>query len=644
MSDNLDDTIYTITTGFYPHLFAGKGTSFIQGRGKVGARFTQVKGWAGTKSFTIQKNKDGGKTATVNKDLIGNKKEEDFFKDTKGGTFKDIRRRNRGNVNKKDTFKIKWNKLNQDERTSFLTQAKGKGNAWRAKIDTEDTSDAVARPQEGTSQAEMEKHLSYAKFIGNNNLYKIWGSKIWYQHAASEDKKVIENGLQQWIKNEPKTKASFLNTLYSKSEKDLAEVATDMAKKIFGQAVDEVKLEALSKKEKPDVAEETRTLPEMKEMDSMITKDGEDLRKISRARQLDIKMRMENGTTMYMDSTEMPITQADQHGIIKENLGQLKELIKEAKAASGTKGEKGAVEALRQGVVSMFTKNVKSYNQTFSKMYKEALKTSGGKKGKEAMLKWLKDIKKENLKRLNKSKDAAAPVREHKARVTVANIGSKIGISSAKADSQSTILKYNVHMMMNMMGSAKANYRQGHFVGMLGGERAYASIPLGFSISDSVGPRMLYAKKRQEKTIIIKGPSHSLAIRQAMSEQISSAATQEAHAAQVQTYTMGRMMNGVSVTKQKEGYVSADLTNRMAVRNPTRVTFNPRGLQDKIQNVIGDIKDSIKDGGELGRMMDKYMANNKSNQLSDKAGLSKNTSTKFWALPYIGIQEFSDKR
>ena len=59
--DKLDEIIYTITTGFYPQLFAGKGPSFgsgskfVKGKGRVGAKSAQVKGWAGKKSFVIEK-------------------------------------------------------------------------------------------------------------------------------------------------------------------------------------------------------------------------------------------------------------------------------------------------------------------------------------------------------------------------------------------------------------------------------------------------------------------------------------------------------------------------------------------------------------------------------------------------------------
>ena len=56
MSDEeLDEIVYTITSGFYPSMFAGnapsfggKGSRFLKGRGRVGARHGSVEGWAGS--------------------------------------------------------------------------------------------------------------------------------------------------------------------------------------------------------------------------------------------------------------------------------------------------------------------------------------------------------------------------------------------------------------------------------------------------------------------------------------------------------------------------------------------------------------------------------------------------------------------
>ena len=643
--EELDDIIYTITSGFYPQLFASKGpkfdnNSFIKGKGSVGARSAQVKGWAGKKSFSISKDKK----ATVNDDLIDDPAAEEFFKNLKGGTAKQATKRDRGKkqANQRDSFRIRWNKATGTLRDKLLASSKG-SKGWKANIDIDDTAPAGSAGPLRPSQKEMEENLTYTKFRGNTNLYKIWGSRIWYQHGT-QDKKKIEEGLNEWMMHDKKVSAAYLNTLYSTAEPDLVKLAMSMAEEIFGKSIasDNLREDIESPKDKPDVAEENWSVTkDFEEVDSMMDKNEGDLRKLSMARQLDVKLRMENGTSIYMDSTEMPITKANQHGLIEENMGDMKKLVDAAK-----EGGKGALQALKQGVITMFIKNTKAYNITFSKIYKKA--TEGLDKsvtGKKAILKWMKELKDENLKK--GKQDGSAAVREKKARVTVANIGNKIFNKQKQTVAETTSLKYSVHMMMNMMGDAANNYRQGHYVGQIMGvdgkkHRAFASIPLGFSWTE--GPEMLYdASPHQKDTRIVMGPSHALAYREEMNKNTSSARTKETHAKQVQSYTKGKMMAGVRASKTTELAVHADLTNRMSVRNPTRVTYNPVALKKKLTDIGLHINKNI-EKSEFAKNAEKALNKTKLHQLSDQKGLTSKSDTKFWALPYIGIQEFSESR
>ena len=167
--DKLDEIIYTITTGFYPQLFAGKGptfgsgSKFVQGKGKVGAKSAQVKGWAGKKSFVIEKGK-----AKVREDLVDDPAAEKFFEDTKGGTFKDMSKRKSGR--KKDSFRVRWNKADEPLRGKLLQGTQKSGGAWKDKINLDDTSDLAATGPLRGSQKEMEEHLTYTKF---KSLQKI---------------------------------------------------------------------------------------------------------------------------------------------------------------------------------------------------------------------------------------------------------------------------------------------------------------------------------------------------------------------------------------------------------------------------------------------------------------------------------------
>ena len=645
MSDEeLDEIVYTITSGFYPSMFAGnapsfggKGSRFLKGRGRVGARHGSVEGWAGSKSFTISK--DGKADATQ---LTGDPEAKDFFKGLKHNesslqaTKKDRAKKGA----KRDSFRIRWNKSNPDFRSKLAAKARtgGRGKGWREKIDIDDTSDAPLEGSKNVSQKKMEEHMTYTKFMGNTNLYKLWGSRVWYQEGMARKEK-IEKGLNDWIRQDKKITGAFLNTLYSNKEPALVDLAMSMAKNIFGEALDEENLRKdIEAASDADVAEEAwEESPGQEKVDSMTKGWTEDLTKISKARQLDIKLRMEDGTTLYMDSTEMPIHQANQHGLVEENLTGMKDLIKKAKS-----GGKEDIENLRQGVITMFIKNTEMYNKTLNKIYKTAMAEQEKPKvyGRKAIAKWMKQIQKENQK--SSKNDQAAAVRERKSRVTVAQIGSRIGQVQGDKASDKTVLSYTVHMMMNMFGDARKNYRQGHFVGMIGGERAYASIPLGWKWSP--GPTMIYGGNEQKGTVILTGANHTLAVKQMMSETMTNAQAQETHARQVQSYTKGKMMAGARVKGSNHQYVSADLTNRMTVRNPTRVEFNPKGLSATLKKIGILAGENLKDT-EFAKNANKTLAQNKSTyQLSEGRGLTSKSKLKFWALPYIGIQEFSHKR
>ena len=87
-------------------------------------------------------------------------------------------------------------------------------------------------------------------------------------------------------------------------------MAKDLARDAFGEALDESNLRKDLESVGPesDVPEEERKETPYTEKVDAIPSSFE---QISQARQADIKYRMKDGTALYMDSTEMPIHEAN---------------------------------------------------------------------------------------------------------------------------------------------------------------------------------------------------------------------------------------------------------------------------------------------------------------------------------------------
>ena len=567
------EMVYTITSGFYPELFSkDAGWKSKAGSGRKGMQWTRVRGW-GKGSIQV---------------------EEGEAKLTPGWVSKFFGKLGNG---------MPWDEAFQSLDGPQKEAVRSKGQQFNI------------------SQDEMETRLTKAKFMGSGEHYKLWGSRVWYQHGEREGKSIMEEDLTNWMKTK-KNLPVYLQNLYSSKEGKLIEMAKDLAKDAFGEALDEANLrkdlESVGKE--ADVAEE-----EYKEFEGGEKVDAipSSFEKITQARQADIKYRMKDGTALYMDSTEMPIHQANQHGIVEENIGSMQKAIEAAK-----EGGEEELEELRQAVVKMFVANADVYNKQITKLVKKALPKNEKLKGTKTIEKILK-----NITKANKSKDT--PPKDPRA--TVAQIGAIMGIDTTEKNSQSTALKYVVHTVVNLAGDANQNFRQGHLVGNIQGQNTYASVPMKLKNTDKGIPQFMKSVISAEPpkgVVMLQGENHLLAIME-KDRNLAEGVARETGARQKQAFMQGKIC-GVGAKGQQKNKANAQTNIRTRVRQSTTVTFAPKSFEkliSKIPSIVGTNAkpDSIMKSGK------NFMSNKRKHKL-DSFG-----STKFWAMPYIGLMEYPTK-
>jgi hypothetical protein len=88
----------------------------------------------------------------------------------------------------------------------------------------------------------------------------------------------------------------------------------------------------------------------------------------------------------------------------------------------------------------------------------------------------------------------------------------------------------------------------------------------------------------------------------------------------------------------------ANFNARTKVRPTTTVTFNPKGMENIIENIPKLIKDNV-DGNEIQKKGKSFMKDKSKHKISDlHGGFNKGqSSAKFWALPYIGLMQYPTK-
>jgi len=589
--------VYTITSGFYPQLFTGKDTpkfNFGKGKGRKGMQWMPKGGFSKGSLRKVQ-----GKPK-LQEAWVG-----EFF-----GKLGSVR---------KDGSVVSW-----DEAYAGLESEQ------KIEID-------AATKRENISDKDMGKQLSKSRFLGNNDTYQLWGTRVWYQEgqrAHIDEETNTDIGLwQDWLDTKGKGElAQYLTNIYSRTEPDLVKLAIAMAEDVFEGALDKEKLRSdlETVAEEADVPEEERKeaggiYGGVEEPDAI----PDSWKKISQAREADIKYRMKDGTTVYMDSTEMPIHEAGQHGIIKENIDGLDEAIKAAKTGGAEE-----MEALRQNVTTMFIKNIGVYNKTILDLVTSV--EGKGKKGKglASIKKILSSITKANKKRPKGQKPIDV-------RATVKQVAAATGVEMAKGSSAETALKYIIHTVVNLAGEANRNFRQGHFVGIIHQQRTYASVPMKLKNTTTGIPNFKTLDTAPDKAmsvLMLQGESHLLAFME-KDRHLGAAVQRETKARQIQAFQTGKIV-GVGANGQTHGQAKASMDLRMSARPSTTVTFNPESMED-IMNLIPSLveentkDDKIKSGAQ------KFMSSNRGNRLVPEMNrLGHSGSTKFWALPYIGLMEY----
>jgi len=578
-----EDMVYTITTGFYPELFSGKPMwQAGMGTGRKGMQWVKQRGFS----------KDSVKRVAgkrIDKGGYG-----DFLWALKGG--------------------MPW-------KEAYDTLVEEKGEDYAAGIQERGKEVGYVDDKGEFSQAQMEANLNYYRFMGNNEAYQLWGTKVWWQHGQRQKADEMESALNDWQRDNNQNVGAYLEKLYSRKEKDFFALAKKLAKQVFGVALDEDNLrkDLESVGSEAHVPEEERkeatknTMGESQEVDTI----PDDWHKISKARGLDIKYRMDKDTTIYMDSTEMPLSQAGSHGISKAVTEDMQIAIKKAK----TQG-KGWKEDLKAAVISMFETSISHYNIDLKNIMKSAPKGEKNK-GLDSIKAIMKEIKKKRQKE-----------KHHDPRASVAAVAEHANIELAGNVNQETTLKYVIHTIVNLAGDANSNFRQGHLIGRMYGRNTYASVGMQLQNRDKGIPQfdVDYMKKN---TLILQGESHLIAFLEAKNF-LESGRAKETQARQIQAFQQGRIMGAGRTMKGAESQAGANMDLQRGLRPATRVTFHPKALGDMIDKIPNIVGDNVDDDAIMGEFQ-KRVRNKRQHKILE------HSKAKFWAMPYLGLMEYPQK-
>jgi hypothetical protein len=579
-----EEMIYTITSGFYPEMFSGN-TKWRGGKGsgRKGMQWRPVRGWSKNTLREV-----GGKK-------IAKEGYSSFLGRMAAGKSWD------------DAYK----KLSVEEQAGVDTR---KREGW------EEQEQAKANP----SNAEMEASLTYYKFMGNNENYKLWGTKVWWQEGQRHKKEEMESSINDWMDDTNKL-SLHLQKMYTGKEGELIKLAKKLAKEVFENALHEENL----RKDLKTVGDEAEVPEEEREeagsdkkgpVASEVKSISKDLADISRARGLDVKYRMKNGTSLYMDSTEMALTQGGQHGVTKKVAKDMKLFLDNLDTT--TKGWKGE---LLIAVTKMFEASIDKYNPLIKKIMGVS---ASGKNPKQNFKDIMTGITQKNKKLYGQGKGAPDP------RATVRQIAQHAGITMAAKGAKTTRLKYVVHTIVNLMGDANANYRQGHLVGNIGGENTYASVAM--QLEESSGYPQFDKAFMKENTTILQGENHLLAI-QKKDRNLSTAVVKLRQSRQIQAFSNGKII-GIGANGQKSASANAQLGARQTCRQSTVVTFAPKAMGAMIDEIERAVGDNI-NKNHMTETAKGFMKNKKENKLAQ----SKDGNVKFWAMPYLGLMEYPKK-
>jgi hypothetical protein len=688
---------YTITSGFYPELASSiKFGKVGHGTGAVGSKHFKKRGFDNS---SIRRIKAEAKREAAGKDAIpsafrrhmpGKKKRlnfagdmtyenPDFWQENSPTGSAYIKR-------EKATKSMgKFYKPNQQ-----IAKTLGTGTAFN-----EDDTGLMA---EAAAAGEQLQKVSYSKWMGGHEMYKLYGTKVWYMEGLRK-KETIDTTLASWANavadgDTGALPENYLNQLYSRSEKYLVRAAKAMAEEIFDAALDEKNvqpdLEALGRGG-ADVPEEDilEAQKGMKEgMKDYARQSDIEIDKESYANKLDVLTRSADNTEdLYLDSTEMGLGTDDGHGIISPT-GTVKKAIAQLKDPKDDK----QIEVLRQAVIKMFMKNIDNDYNPIIEHLKGAMEddTDDDRKSESATFKGLLKMVKEEREKLNNLTSGLKPKQQkqlgrtpaavdgeiNQKHISVQNIAAAAGLrmgksmtlSSTKNMVQEQAMRYVVHMLANLGDGQERRFRQGHRVATWDdGYSTYASVPM--EIIDEGANAMLFygtATGATEAnsplgTEIILGASHLLALAD-NAGRMREGKQYEVQRNQAQAHYRSRIHHsrrGSSTYSQ----IGAQYDAKRKCHGTTRVSFSPKALTKQMTEVMRafrsvDGKMKLSGGKPIGHALPKLEGVMKEHirswptkptrqlkergSLSGKQYLNKSglvNANRFWALPYIGIND-----
>lgn len=701
-----ENIAYTITSGFYPELAAGLkfGGSKTKTVGATSAKYFKKRGFdsssirrlqhqlrnQGKEGFTkegiplaFRRNKPGQKKFLTDADKKAGNINPDFWSEGSltGSAY----------MKRTEASKTMGSFFKKNQRVGKLWSGDEGGKAFN-----EDDTGLMA---EAAAAGEQLEKVSYSKWMGGSELYKLYGTKVWFMEGNRANKQEISDELAGWANaiSRSETDAlpeNYLNQIYSRSEDPkLIGIARKMAKEVFGKALDKSNLnEDLQSvgRGRADVAEE-----DVKEAKNLMKRGRKryarssnlKVDKESHAQKLDAMTRdLDNQHDVYLDSTEMGIATDKGHGIISASV-QVKNAIKKLDDPD----DPASIHALEQAVAKMFMKNIDlDYNPIIRKL-KEFMGKGEDQEIKNQATKFKKLLNrvKEARTELNSRKTWSQKGKlekkmgktKGKTHISVVNLAAAAGFELGKSmtlhtggrTARTEAMKYVVHMLANLGDGQQRLFRQGHRVATWtpGGHSTYVSVPMGIIPGGEPDELLFYgtgtsppAKKGTDNspldTVALTGESHLLAWA-VKAKAISKEKAAEAAKLQAQAHARARIHPKNAWKLQSTSQVAARYDIKRKCLGSTRVTFNPKALGAKIEAVMryfyaDDGKAKLTKGKKIKTalpfiedQMKKYIhawpnqswtqgkpMRQGGQQLSRTGMMDKN---RFWALPYIGIHD-----
>ena len=663
---------YTITSGFYPELASriSWGKSKGKGKGAVGSKYHHKSGYANSslrrmKSQAAELKKTGGKHAipkAFRRPMPGKKKlledgseNPEFWSDSGYETGQAFIKRPKG------TGKHLGKYFSPGQ---YVSKILGKGTPFN-----EDTNQGQLFKDAKEAGEKLQK-VSYTKWMGGSELYKLYGTRVWYLEGERKQESIQES-LDIWAKaigdgNTSEMPQNYLNILYKDIESDLVILATEMAHTVFDEALDKAEiqkgLESVGRGEADVPEEEIAEARAGLEADMKDYARQSDLKidKLSYANKLDALTRDKAGKDIYIDSTEMALTEDKGHGIVTATAA-VKRAVENLKDGGNT-------EVLRKAVVEMFIKNItRDYNPAIRSMLK--FMNKGEENSKKQQKKMFKDLLKE-VEKVKKQwkKDAGKASKKGAApdKISVKNIADVIGVRMGKRTTvesggrtvNESAMRNVVHLLASLGDGTERYFRQGHRIASWpDGSRTYASIPMGIN-SETMEFYETGKMKSPHGTTILRGESHLLALAVA-NEALSEGKAQEIAQRQSQAHALARI-HGSSKTAESMAFQGAQQDAKRKCHSTTRVSFSPKGLSDMMEQVMGMFYEDVGNFRATKGIDDAYsnikptmkryahswpkgrQSSLRPGSLQGKQALTKTglvNANRFWALPYIGIND-----